>query len=162
MVIPLKCPVIQDVYKRQVPQTEIYDFRMSFTSPDASRIYSLMQGYSSNSDIINRAVMIYFNYHGSLPGPATFHLSLGSKYANSALYWHYYNIERDRIDYYGALRSNGKGNIAVSIDHFSTYIVTPLHRIAGSEDKQGEIDRLDQLGTGDKTHPYTGEEGDPS
>lgn len=152
--------------KRVIPQTEIYDFRMSFTSPDEDDIYDLIDSRSRNDDIINKAVMLYFYYHGSLPGPATFNLSLGRKYANDTLYWHYYNQERDRIDYYGSLKSNKKGTIAVAVDHFSTYILTPNHRIVGSEDKAGVIDELGQISDGtdninaaDKVHPYTGTQG---
>lgn len=144
-----------------IPQAEIYDFRMSFTSPDKEAIYDIIDSRTRNDDIINRTVMMYFWYHGSLPGPATLNVSLGSKYASDTLYWHYYNQERDRIDYYGYLRSNNKGTIAVTVDHFSTYILTPKHRIAGSEDKQGVIDELGQsngssLNSSNKTHPYTG------
>ena len=152
--------------KRVIPQAEIYDFRMYFTSPEEDDIYDIMDEQSRNDDIINRAVMIYFPYHGSLPGPATFHLSLGRKYSNDMLYWHYYNMERDRIDYYGSLKSNNKGNIALTIDHFSTYILTPQHRIAGSEDKAGKIDALGQtsenstLTADKKVHPYTGTQGE--
>lgn len=92
--------------------------------------------------------MLYFEQHTSLPGPATLRVSLGNRYDDMTLYWHYYNQERDRIDYYGSLKSNSKGNIAVRIDHFSTYLVSPKHRIAGSEDKQGVIDELGQSGSG--------------
>lgn len=148
---------------RVIPQTEIYDFRMTFDSPDEEAIYDLIGERSANDDIIDDAVLCYFDYHGSLPGPATFSLSLGRRYANDTLYWHYYNKERERIDYYGSLNSNSKGNVAVSIDHFSTYIVTPEHRIAGSEDKDGIIDELgmvsngqDLLGSGGKLNPDTG------
>lgn len=148
---------------RVIPQTEIYDFRMTFDSPDEEAIYDLIGSRSANDDIIDDVVMLYFDYHGSLPGPATFSLSLGRRYANDTLYWHYYNQERDRIDYYGSLQSNSKGNVAVSIDHFSTYIVSPEHRIAGSEDKDGIIDELgmvsngkDLLGSGGKLNPDTG------
>ena len=98
--------------------------------------------------------MLYFYYHGSLPGPATLNLSVGSKYASQPLYWHYYNQERTRIDYYGTLNSNAKGNIAVRIEHFSTYLLTPAHRIAGSEDKSGAIDLMNNQ-TG-KENPHTG------
>ena len=153
---------------RVIPQTEIYDFRMTFDSPDEEAIYDLIGSRSANDDIIDSAVLLYFDYHGSLPGPATFNLSLGRRYANDTLYWHYYNQERDRIDYYGSLQSNTKGNIAVSIDHFSTYIVTPEHRIAGSEDKAGIIDEMgmvsngqDLLGSGGKLNPDTGVEETP-
>ena len=147
---------------RIIPQATIYDFRMSFTSPDEDDIYDLIDSRSRNDDIINKAVLMYFDYHGSLPGPATLNLSLGRKYANDTLYWHYYNRERERIDYYGSLKSNNKGTVAVLVDHFSTYIVTPDHRIAGSEDKAGVIDELgasglsDVLTAGSKVHPYTG------
>ena len=108
-------------------------------------------------------MLAYFTYHGSLPGPASLNLSLGRKYGNETLYWHYYNQERDRLDYYGALKSNSKGTVAVSIDHFSTYVVSPMHRIAGSEDKNGIVDELgmvsngkDLLGSGGKLNPDTG------
>lgn len=148
---------------RVIPQTEIYDFQMSLTSPDEDAIYDLIAEYDYNDDIISDIVMLYFDYHGSLPGPATFSLSLGRHYGNDLLYWHYYNKERDRIDYYGSLQSNSQGNIAVSIDHFSTYIVSPEHRIAGSEDKDGVVDELgmvsngqDLLGSGGKLNPNTG------
>ena len=134
--------------ERVIPQREIYDFRMSFTSPDEDIIYDHIWDYSRNDDIDNRIVMLYFEQHTSLPGPATLHVSLGSRYDNDTLYWHYYNQERDRIDYYGSLQSNSKGNIAVRIDHFSTYLISPKHRIAGSADKEGVIDELGQTTNG--------------
>lgn len=149
---------------RVIPQREIFDFRMTFDSPDEDAIYDLIEEREANDDILDDVVLCYFDYHGSLPGPATFNLSLGRKYSNETLYWHYYNQERDRIDYYGSLKSNSKGTVAVSIDHFSTYVVSPTHRIAGSEDKDGVIDQLgmvsngkDLLGSGGKLNPDTGE-----
>lgn len=148
---------------RVIPQTEIFDFRMSFSSPDEDAIYDLIEDWEANDDIVDDVVLAYFTYHGSLPGPASLNLSLGRKYGNETLYWHYYNQERDRLDYYGALRSNSKGTVAVSIDHFSTYVVSPMHRIAGSEDKNGIVDELgmvsngkDLLGSGGKLNPDTG------
>lgn len=149
---------------RVIPQREIFDFRMTFDSPDEDAIYDLIEEREANDDILDDVVLCYFDYHGSLPGPATFNLSLGRKYSNETLYWHYYNQERDRIDYYGSLKSNSKGTVAVSIDHFSTYVVSPTHRIAGSEDKDGVIDQLgmvsngkDLLSSGGKLNPDTGE-----
>ncbi len=149
---------------RVIPQREIFDFRMTFDSPDEDAIYDIIEAREANDNILDDVVLCYFDYHGSLPGPATFNLSLGRKYSNETLYWHYYNQERDRIDYYGSLKSNSKGTVAVSIDHFSTYIVSPTHRIAGSEDKDGIIDQLgfvsngqDLLGSGGKLNPDTGE-----
>ncbi len=148
---------------RVIPQTEIFDFRMSFDSPDEDAIYDIIEEREANDDILDDVVMMYFYYHGSLPGPASLNLSLGRKYGNETLYWHYYNQERDRLDYYGSLKSNSKGTVAVSIDHFSTYVVSPTHRIAGSEDKNGIIDELgmisngkDLLGNGGKLNPDTG------
>ena len=40
------------------------------------------------------------------------------------------------------------------IEHFSTYLLTPAHRIAGSEDKSGAIDLMNNQ-TG-KENPHTG------
>ncbi len=153
---------------RVIPQTEIYDFRMSFTSPDEERIFDLIDSNSRNRDLGNRVVLAYFDYHGSLPGPATFYLNLGNKYGDETIYWHHYNLERDRIDYYGALQSSSKGAVAMTLEHFSTYIFTTKHRIAGSEDHSGRIDEYgtvsdasEILTVGGKTPPYTGiREGD--
>jgi hypothetical protein len=150
-----------------IPQAEIYDFRMSFTSPDEDDIYAIIGEYEANDDIIDNVVMAYFTYHGSLPGPAAFRLSLGTKYGSRTLYWHYYNQERDRIDYYGTVKSNNKGNFGVVIDHFSTYLISPKHRLAGSEDKRGVVDELgmvleedyELIESGGKVNPNTGEEG---
>lgn len=150
---------------RVIPQAEIYDFRMSFASPDAEKINTLIDAYGSNADIAANVVQIYFSYHGSLPGPATLNLNLSNRYGNQILYWHYYNQDRDRIDYYGSLHSNNQGTIAVSIDHFSTYLVSPGHRIAGSEDRSGIVDALgmvsngrDMLYSGGKLNPDTAAE----
>lgn len=148
--------------ERVIPQREIYDFRMSFTSPDEDIIYDHIWDYSRNDDIDNRIVMLYFEQHTSLPGPATLHVSLGSRYDNDTLYWHYYNQERDRIDYYGSLQSNSKGNIAVRIDHFSTYLISPKHRIAGSADKEGVIDELGQTTNGGDSLDQSGSKPFPS
>ena len=94
-------------------------------------------------------------------------MSLGTKYGSRTLYWHYYNQERDRIDYYGTVKSNNKGNFGVVIDHFSTYLISPKHRLAGSEDKRGVVDELgmvleedyELIESGGKVNPNTGEEG---
>ncbi len=149
---------------RVIPQAEIYDFRMTFDSPDKDAIYSLINGWDGNADIVGNTVMCYFYYHGSLPGPAALNINLSNRYGNQILYWHYYNQDRNRIDYYGALHSNAQGTIAVSIDHFSTYLVTPGHRLVGSEDRSGVVDVLgevsngrDLLYSGGKLNPNTGD-----
>lgn len=140
-----------------IPVRTIYDFRMSFTSPDAERIHTFMGQWDANLDIVDDLVMVYFDYHGDLPGTAVLNLSLGEKYANQYLYWQYFNRERDRIDYYGTVRSNSQGAFAVKIDHFSTYLVSRTHRIAGSEDKsQGNT--LINVSTSGKQNPSTAAE----
>lgn len=135
-----------------IPQLEIYDFRMSFDPPHEDDIYDLISSKNANKDIINKVVMAYFDYHGDLPGTATLHLSLGNKYKNQTLYWHYYNEERYRIDYYGEVESNARGSISVQLDHFSTYVVSPKHKIIGSEDRS----EITEVAPTDKVHPFTG------
>lgn len=143
---------------RVIPQTEIYDFRMSFTSPDEAAASTLINQYATNADLTDHTVYVYFNHHGSLPGPATFRLSLGAKYASQALYWHYFNQDRNRIDYYGAVNSNAKGTIALTLDHFSTYILTQYHSIDGAENKVG-LSAGTSLESGSKANPNTGKGG---
>ena len=103
---------------RVVPQQEIFDFRMFFTTPQEDAIMEIIDRRSSNDDLRgNRIVMMYFPYHGMLPGTATLHLNLGYRYHDDTLYWHYYNEDRERIDYYGSILANSQGTFAVSIDH---------------------------------------------
>lgn len=140
-----------------IPAREIYDFSMSFSSPDADKINALVSGRKGNSDIDGEVVMVYFDYHGDLPGTATLHLTLGGKYASQPLYWHYYNRERDRIDFYGTVQSNSQGSFAVRIDHFSTYLVSRYHMIAGAEDRSGSISlSVTGVGVNGKVNPQTG------
>ncbi|MCI8649714.1 MAG: cadherin-like beta sandwich domain-containing protein [Anaerotruncus sp.] len=150
--------------KRIVPQKEVFDFRMSFTSPKKDDIMKLVNKSSGNSDLKNRMVMVYFEGHGSLPAPATLHLSLGGRYRNDTMYWHYHNEERERIDYYGKLRTNSQGTFTVQIDHLSTYIATLRHRIIGSELREdgsfvGEDEFLNTVGDSRKINPGTGVKG---
>lgn len=115
-----------------VPQTEVFDFTLSFTSPEKNDIMNILTQYPGNDEA--RIVYLYFDHHGALPGPATFSISLGMKYENDTLFWHYYNPERDRIDYYGSVNTNSRGTFAVRIDHLSTYLVAD-QRLVGSENK---------------------------
>ena len=48
----------------------------------------------------------------------------------------YFNDERNRIDYYGFVRTNQKGNFSVRLDHFSTYILSN-RKVEGAEDRSG-------------------------
>lgn len=139
-----------------IPTREIYDFSMSFSSPDSDRINALINADAGNADITNDVVQVYFDYHGDLPGSATLNIALGNRYGSQPIYWHYYNRDRDRIDYYGTVRSNAQGAIAVRIDHFSTYLASRNHRIAGSEDHSGVVSlSVSSLGAGGKLNPQT-------
>lgn len=139
--------------KRTVPSTEIYNFKMSFDTPDEDDIYDLMNQRTGNEDLYNRAVMVYFEHEGSLPAPGILNLSLGRSYANTNLFWHYYNADRERIDYYGMVKTNSRGTFAVKLDHFSTYIVTTRHRILGSELKDTD-DAYTATPSGDLINSY--------
>ena len=130
-----------DLAGRVIPSTEIYDFRMSFSPPDEQEdaIWDIIESRSGNDDLTSsRVVMAYFPHHGSLPATAILHMSIGKRYGNETIYWHYYNEERDRIDYYGPVQTNAQGTFAVKIDHFSTYVMTERHSIVGAELRVGE------------------------
>lgn len=147
-----------------IPSTEIYDFAMSFSSPEQRRIRTKIRAKAGNDDLdTGDIVYLHFPHSGELPAPAVFNISLGRKYKNDTLYWHYYNKERDRIDYYGNVETNSKGTFALKLDHMSTYIATREHRIVGSEDKEGgglsltgEDTPLNEEVILDKINPGTG------
>ncbi len=105
-----------------IPHTDAFDFGMSFRSPEEDDIIDEIYSHSGNRGV--DFVMIYFKYHGDLPGPATLNFHLGNKYADENLYWNCYNSERDRIDYYGRIRTNSKGTFSVKMTHMSTWIVS--------------------------------------
>ena len=85
-------------------------------------------------------------------------MSIGKRYGNETIYWHYYNEERDRIDYYGPVQTNAQGTFAVKIDHFSTYVMTERHSIVGAELRVGETTLAPdggfflRFGRGDMSH----------
>lgn len=151
-----------------VPHTDVFDFALSFTSPEETDILNITDRYPQNDDA--RMVFIYFDHHGALPAPATFTVSLGHKYQSETLYWNYYNPERDRIDYLGNVKTNTKGTFAVKIDHLSTYIVSD-QRLFGSENKAANSTTTDSLAaaagenlsaeaTSKKINPGTGVQND--
>lgn len=121
--------------KKLVPNTEKFDFAMSFSTPDEDFIWDILDEESRNDDL--EPVYVYFNQHGTLPAPMKFTLSLGREYQNDTLYWNYYNGERDRIDYYGNVKTNVKGTFSVMLTHMSTYFSTEK-RVIGAENKEGE------------------------
>lgn len=139
-----------------IPQRQIYDFSMSFSSPNAEDVYRFAEQWPENDDILSELVLIYFDYHGDLPGPATLNLSLSNRYGAQNLFWHYYNEERDRTDYYGVVQPNAKGTFAVAIDHFSTYVVSRVHSIVGAENQEGNISFIQSAIAGAATNNAAG------
>lgn len=143
--------------KTLIPNTESFDFSLSFTSPDEDEIWDVLDRRASNRNL--RPVFVYFNHHGELPAPMKFSLSLGQRYANRTLYWNYYNSERDRIDYYGSVKTSAKGSFTVELTHMSTYLVT-REMIAGAENKvgmgYGGTDNISSSVNSDKKNPNTG------
>lgn len=137
-----------------IPTREIYDFDMSFTSPAAEEIRQHMGQWSANAELMGDLVMIYFDYHGDLPGPAMLNIKLGNKYGAQTLYWHYYNREEKRIDFYGTLRSNAQGTISVPVNHFSTYLVTRVRAITGAENYSNTLSQI-RATIGTKQNPTT-------
>ncbi len=119
-----------------VPNTDYFDFGMSFSSPLEEEIENEITSYSGNGDA--DLVYVYFKYHGALPAPATLTLSLGKAYRNDRYYWNYYNEERGRIDYYGTVNTNSKGTFTVPLEHMSTYVISD-RMLAGAENKTGQV-----------------------
>lgn len=145
--------------KKIIPHTEVFDFSLSFNPPNRDKIMRQIRRYSGNDGI--RTVLLHFGDSKELPAPARFTISLGRKYRNDQLYWHYWNDERSRIDYYGTVDTNSKGTFAVKLERLGDYIVAD-QRIVGSEDKSNMI-ALDGDLTKDtslqKNNPNTGERG---
>lgn len=122
-----------------VPYNETYDLKLLFTTPEENQIRDALWDLNADprqylEDL--EPVFIYFDDHTALPGKMLLTVHLGRAYSNDRLYWNYYNSERDRLDYYGYVRSNAQGSFSVAINHFSTYIITK-ERIIGAESKVG-------------------------
>ncbi|MEG2769514.1 MAG: cadherin-like beta sandwich domain-containing protein, partial [Oscillospiraceae bacterium] len=135
---------------RSIPSTTIYDFSLSFTPPAAiaDKLRLVLTPYPENALLEN--VYVTFGYHGDLPAPAALNLSIGQKYGGRTLYWHYFNEERNRIDYYGVVYANTRGNFSLRLTHMSTYIVS-TGILYGSENRSGEI----ALSNNGKKNPNT-------
>lgn len=148
----------------QVPSTDTFDLKFSFYTPDQDKIEDLIDDIGSNSRI--DPVYYYFNQHGALPAEMLLTVNLGRHYRNQNLYWNYYNPERERIDYYGYVRTNATGTFSVPLSHFSTYLSTE-DRIRGAENKSDEYgnpapasaENLNAPGSANKAIPNTGVSG---
>lgn len=122
-----------------VPYNTTYDLKLLFTTPEENLIRDALWDLNADprqymEDL--EPVFLYFDDHTALPGKMLLTVHLGRAYSNDQLFWNYYNSERDRLDYYGYVRSNAQGSFSVAINHFSTYIITK-ERIIGAESKVG-------------------------
>ncbi|MEG1630632.1 MAG: cadherin-like beta sandwich domain-containing protein [Hydrogenoanaerobacterium sp.] len=146
--------------KELVPNTATFDMAVSFETPNEDAIRNIVSEQSRNDAL--ELVFVYFKHHGELPAPFKLTLSLGREYQNKTLYWNYYNDERERIDYYGNIRTNVKGTFSTILTHMSDYVVT-RKRIIGSENKESEptsysASVAEWVGE-PKTNPNTGSKG---
>lgn len=139
---------------KNIPETEIYDFRMSYDCDERPQVEQMIGEDPSNASL--NVVHVHFAHHGDLPAPTILTLSLGQKYGSRTLYWHYYNAERERIDYYGSMATNARGTFTLKMTHMSHYIVTYPHSIIGAEDRSGSVS-LSPTSDSGKTNPNTGE-----
>lgn len=143
---------------RLIPYGEVFDLSMSYTTPEEDKIWALIQ-FDHRNEWVD-PVFIYFNQHGALPAPMLLTLSLGHNYRNESATWNYYNTERDRIDYYGGVRTNSRGTFSVQLTHMSTYIYS-FDRIIGAENKSGTLGGVGGItgSTSGKPNPNTGSGG---
>ncbi|MFZ2538772.1 MAG: cadherin-like beta sandwich domain-containing protein [Oscillospiraceae bacterium] len=152
--------------KDLVPHTALYDLYFSFSTPDEQLIQDILDTNEKDWDL--EPVYLYFDDHGPLPGKMILTVNLGREYKNEQLFWNYYNGERQRIDYYGYVKSNARGTFTVPITHMSTYMVAKT-KIVVAEDKTGSgfgtvegagqgsgSENANSGTTGDKNVPKTG------
>ncbi|MEG1943423.1 MAG: cadherin-like beta sandwich domain-containing protein, partial [Angelakisella sp.] len=142
-----------------VPHAVIYDLGITFTTPEDEAIWKIIDGEPKNNGI--EPVFIHFNHHGALPGKMLFTLSLGRTYRTQNSTWNYYNDERDRIDYYGGIRTNSRGTFTVPISHMSTYIYCSK-RIVGAENKSGNLGDIGDITGNSGVAGATGSVGKPN
>lgn len=145
-----------------VPHTDSFDLRFSFFTPDQDKIEDILDDIGNNDRV--DPVYYYFNQHGALPAEMLLTVNLGRHYRNENLYWNYYNPDRERIDYYGYVRTNATGTFSVPISHFSTYLTTE-DKIRGAENKSEEYgnpelspeqENLNAPASANKSIPNTG------
>lgn len=147
-----------------VPNAQSFDLRFSFYTPDEDKIVDLMNDYGGNGRV--DPVYYYFDQHGALPAEMLLTVDLGRAYRNQTLFWNYYNEERERIDYYGYVRTNASGSFSVPISHFSTFLTTDI-RVRGAENKSDEYgnpvdvaeENLNSSGSSGRRNPNTGVRG---
>lgn len=141
-----------------IPNTEEFDFGMTFSSPNDAKIIDLIHSLDARNAGIS-PVILHFGYHGALPASMQLTVSLGGFYKNMRVYWNYYNEERGRIDYYGYVGTNAQGTFSLPLTHMSEYPVT-TSMVYGSENKVGKLgtasENLGNANTSGKRNPQTG------
>ncbi|WP_066499262.1 S-layer homology domain-containing protein [Abyssisolibacter fermentans] len=96
--------------------TKEINFGLSLDSPNESHIKKL----TGDSDIVN----LYFAYHGELPTQGEVAVDIGNSYKNKELFLYYYNNNTNKLENYGLLKTNSKGEVKFTIDHCSDYILS--------------------------------------
>lgn len=92
-----------------------FDATINLTSPNREKIAELTAG----ADVIN----IYFNYHGTLPGPAQVTLNIGQQYASQIKHLYYYNDKADNLEYLAPVEVTEIGEATFTIYHCSDYLL---------------------------------------
>ncbi len=64
------------------------------------------------------------------------------EFANKKVELHYYNEETEKLELLGTYQADAKGNIAIKLTHFSTYILTPLASNLNPETSDGIMNIL--------------------
>lgn len=94
---------------------EEISFDLSLNSPNEGQIKKL----TGDSHTVN----LYFAYHGELPTKGEVTVDIGNSFKNKELFLYYYNEETDKLENYGLLKANSKGEIKFTIDHCSDYVL---------------------------------------
>lgn len=137
-----------------IPHEQTFDLSLSFTSPLENEIWDVILSDTRNNRV--DPLFVHFNHHGALPAPMTLTLTLGRQYRSMSATWNYYNEERERIDFYGGVKTNSRGTFSVKLTHMSTYIFSD-HQIVGAENKSGDQGLVGGItGGGSKQNPNTG------
>lgn len=121
---------------KRVDGVDAWDFG-SVQTDDYETAENLPNGVTAS----NFAYYINFNYSGVLPGTAQITIPLGIHYANKTLYYSQL-LDDGTIELVQKVTADENGNITVTQDHCSTYIVTTEEIGETASPKTGDTSRI--------------------
>lgn len=117
-----------------------YDFGVSFNVGEDSAAISNLSGGS-------QALVVSYNYSGTLPAEASIRMNVGTQYAGQTMNYYYYNPSTKSLEFMESVTVGDDGYVTVRQNHCSDYALVPSYISVSGNDSLPRIGGSDRYDT---------------